>query len=1501
MDDVSIITALTVAVTLFFFSNFPLVYGFLASRRSSSQTAECYIDEDGEASKAGSSANIQDKGARWSIGILSVAGLGCGIAGVVLNAVAERHEDTLEPLIWCQLAGWILAIAHSILLFLEPSMPRRFMIAHCSFWTSIGIIILAAACDSPDARSNQGPSDFSLQVAITTVAGLRAICCILVPRRPDVYHEGHIVDQEHTVSMWSRLTFSYVGSLVWRTGKNQGKTEVKDFPQLPAKARSANLYSTLEDARKDGRTLFRAMCTAHFGALMLQLTLAIGSGLLSFGPQLALYGILRALETQSLQTANIWAAVLGVTMFLSSSVTSWLWWITYSRLAIPLYSELLALLYAKGMRRKIVHRAAPASEGGEESDDKLQEQGEQETLNLVTVDTKRISDAVSYQHLVPSSVTQFIFGCAFLWVLIGWQSLLAGLGANLLLSPISWYIAKHYGAFQKTLMATRDQRTAIVHEVTKNIRQIKFSSVESPWEDRVLEVRGKEMRLTFKGICFETAFQFTWTLAPLLLSAVALTVYALIYGNLEASTAFTAVSTFGLLEVALSALPHIIIPNLQAKISVDRIDKFLASPDRSSTRSFAASSIVFDDATIAWPVTEGSENVGYRISRISVEFPSKGLSVVTGRTGTGKSLLLSSILGECDVVSGSVKVPESSPEAWREPPGSAEDWIIDSAIAYVAQSAWTDNGTVRQNIVFGLPFDRQRYQQVIFSSGLEKDLEILEDGDRTDIGANGVNLSGGQRLRVSFARALYSRAGILIMDDIFSALDAGTGHHVYEHGLTGPLAAGRTRILGTHHIALVVPQTDFCVVLADQSVACSGSVPELKGNEMFDKLLVAGDREEKGDGENSETAVAKHGDPKDDEQEGRKFSPEEERAAGSVPLSMYWKFFTGELSPWLWALGVLAALLFMLFGFGRSYWLNIWTRGGMSSTQLYGEHETSLQSVAALTQQRLATVTVPDNLGLYIGVYVGLSLAAGVVGTLRFMLIRTASLRSSQALFKSLLSAVLAAPLRWVDTVPLGRVLNRFTADVYTMDNLLGSDAADVLLWFFQVVGVVIASIFVSLIVLVPALILSAGSMMLAVIYLRAAREAKRLESVSRSPILEQFTSSLLGLTTIRAFDQTRKYTKIILARIDGYAKASWHLWLLNWWLQLRINLLGSLFLVTVAFLVVKLGVSASLAGFAISSLLQYGKAVSDMIRFYANFEMGMNATERVIDYADIRTEPKDGDEPPASWPSKGTMVVDNLTVSYAPELPPVLKKLSFTLKSNERMGVVGRTGAGKSTLALALFRFMNVSEGQVTIDGLDSAKLKLHALRRALAIVPQQPTLFTGTIKSNLDPFDWYSEAELNDALERVHLGSANDTSTSFALNAPVSEGGENFSQGQRQLLCLARAILQQPKIMILDEATSSVDMETDGYIQQAIRSEFGRNMSSLLVIAHRLSTIADFDRILVMDHGEIVELGTPKELLAIEKGVFRELVNQSGEKALLEKTILGEQQYSELSSSSL
>lgn len=361
--------------------------------------------------------------------------------------------------------------------------------------------------------------------------------------------------------------------------------------------------------------------------------------------------------------------------------------------------------------------------------------------------------------------------------------------------------------------------------------------------------------------------------------------------------------------------------------------------------------------------------------------------------------------------------------------------------------------------------------------------------------------------------------------------------------------------------------------------------------------------------------------------------------------------------------------------------------------------------------------------------------------------------------------------------------------------------------------------------------------------------------------------------------------------------------------------LVGSLFSTIVAAIILLIPtVDASLAGFALSFALNYGQTVIWIIRHYANLELQMNAVERITEYSDLKTESQDGADPPAAWPSEGRLEVNDLVVSYAPDLPPVLKGVTFRVERSERIGVVGRTGAGKSSLTLALFRFLEAAEGSIHIDGLDISKIKLHSLRSRLAIIPQDPVLFSGTVRSNLDAFDEHSDSELRDALIRVHLvteselstphnepsGSNEESETTAAaqsenqninpfksLNSPVSEGGLNLSQGQRQLLCLARAIVSRPKIVVLDEATSAVDMATDSLIQRSIREEFGD--STLLVIAHRLSTISDFDKILVMDDGKVAEFGTPKELMQLKNGIFRGMVGESGEKEKLEKLILG------------
>jgi ABC-type multidrug transport system fused ATPase/permease subunit len=575
----------------------------------------------------------------------------------------------------------------------------------------------------------------------------------------------------------------------------------------------------------------------------------------------------------------------------------------------------------------------------------------------------------------------------------------------------------------------------------------------------------------------------------------------------------------------------------------------------------------------------------------------------------------------------------------------------------------------------------------------------------------------------------------------------------------------------------------------------------------------------------------------------------------------------------------------------------------------------------AMSQVTIAAGT-DNDIWFYLGVYVGLSVIACVVGSLRYYCILSASIRASRNLFNQLTYAVLRAPLRWLDTVPVGRILNRFTGDFHLIDSRLGYDIGFMAYHVLEVFGIIAAGVLVSPILIVFAVILLGICLHFSGRYLTGAREIKRLESNAKSPIFEQFGSALAGLGTIRAFSKVDTYINRMYGLIDRHAAAWWHLWLFNRWFSFRMNLIGALFSMITAALIVSIqDMRASLAGFALSFALQYTGAISWSLRQYANVELEMNATERVVEYSNITIEDQGGEDVPAAWPTEGKLEVEDLVVGYAPDLPPVLKGLSFTVEQNERVGVVGRTGAGKSSLTLALFRFLEPREGRIMIDGIDVSKIKLYDLRSRLAIIPQDPVLFSGTIRSNLDPFDEYGDTELYDALERVHLmsrdggtgGTGEPTATGAAiagaasssgtatpasvrntnifnsLQSAISEGGLNLSQGQRQLLCLARAIVSRPKIMVLDEATSAVDMATDTLIQRSIRSEFGRNATTLLVIAHRLSTIVDFDRILVMDAGRAVEFGSPRDLMGIEGGVFRSLVEESGERKVLEEIILG------------
>lgn len=842
----------------------------------------------------------------------------------------------------------------AVAFFAEPRPTKRYTLGQFAFVGSI--IAIAVPCTElrlawlSQRALFEEKTWLGLIAAQIASAFFRALFSILLPRRPHVFFDGQPVDRELTVSAFGRYTFSWASTLLKYTVKNR-TLELSDLPKLRAANRAGQLRANFERALGT-RKIWKALVVAHWQPLLLTLFLTIVMGVLSFGPQVALFKILSSLETRGTHLwqpwqAWIWVLGLGGLMLFYSTIEAWLFWTVWSKLGVPIYAELSAVVFAKSMRRKDAKHTKrskdetstePSAKGSakdQEDDDDDEEdsvkKSRQSIINLAAVDARRISDVTSFSYLIPSATLKVILGFAFLIQILGWPSACAGLAVSILVTPLNIYAAKRYTAAQDRLMKLRDAKMAIVTEALQGIRQIKFSALEQQWQNRIGEARDTELRALWVSFLYDVILMFIWILGPVGLSAVSLTVYALIHGGLSASVAFTAMSVFNALEMSLAILPEIISNILEAKVSADRIDIYLTSAEK-IVNTVPGDEIAFEDASVSWPVDQSPDTEDtddrFALRDMNIRFPKKGLSIVSGRTGSGKSLLLASLLGECEVLEGTIKVPVPPSIVERfDHRATDADWIIDSAIAYVAQIPWIENATIKDNILFGLPYNESRYRKVLFACALTKDLEMFPDGELTDIGANGVNLSGGQRWRVSFARALYSRAGILIMDDIFSALDAHTGRHVYEHALTGELGQGRTRVLVTHHVALCLPRADYSVLLENGCVKYAGTIEELRKSNHLDDILREEQAADSGDHntEDSEAlldteesnlqkvisntsrrrassaghgAAPKPGVPK-------KFVEEEKREVGSIQLSIYKTYFSMGGSLFIWMITVL--------------------------------------------------------------------------------------------------------------------------------------------------------------------------------------------------------------------------------------------------------------------------------------------------------------------------------------------------------------------------------------------------------------------------------------------------------------------------------------------------------------------------------------------------------------------------------------------------------------------
>uniref|UniRef100_A0A8D1I048 Multidrug resistance-associated protein 1 n=1 Tax=Sus scrofa TaxID=9823 RepID=A0A8D1I048_PIG len=1108
-----------------------------------------------------------------------------------------------------------------------------------------------------------------------------------------------------------------------------------------------------------------------------------------------------------------------------------------------------------------------------------------EIVNLMSVDAQRFMDLATYINMIWSAPLQVILALYLLWLNLG-PSVLAGVAVMIFMVPLNAMMAMKTKTYQVAHMKSKDNRIKLMNEILNGIKVLKLYAWELAFKEKVLAIRQEELKVLKKSAYLAAVGTFTWVCTPFLVALCTFAVYVTIDKNniLDAQKAFVSLALFNILRFPLNILPMVISSIVQASVSLKRLRIFLSheelEPDSIQRLPIkdvgTTNSITVKNATFSWARSDPPTLHG-----ITFSIPEGSLVAVVGQVGCGKSSLLSALLAEMDKVEGHV--------------------AIKGSVAYVPQQAWIQNVSLRENILFGRQLQERYYKAVIEACALLPDLEILPSGDRTEIGEKGVNLSGGQKQRVSLARAVYCNSDIYLFDDPLSAVDAHVGKHIFEN-VVGPkgMLKNKTRLLVTHGLSYL-PQVDVIIVMSGGKISEMGSYQELLARDgAFAEFLrtYASAEQEQGEPEDGLGGISSPGKEAKQMENGvlvteaagkhlqRQFSSsssysgdvgrhhtstaelqkpgaqaedtwklmEADKAqTGQVKLSVYWDYmkaiglFISFLSIFLFLCNHVAALV-------SNYWLSLWTDDPIvNGTQ---EH----------TKVRLS-------------VYGALGISQGVTVFAYSMAVSIGGIFASRRLHLDLLHNVLRSPMSFFERTPSGNLVNRFSKELDTVDSMIPQVIKMFMGSLFNVVG---ACIIILLATPVAAVIIPPLGLIYFFVqrfYVASSRQLKRLESVSRSPVYSHFNETLLGVSVIRAFEEQERFIRQSDLKVDENQKAYYPSIVANRWLAVRLEFVGNCIVLFAALFAVisRHNLSAGLVGLSVSYSLQITAYLNWLVRMSSEMETNIVAVERLKEYSDTEKEapwriPEVA--PPSTWPQVGRVEFRDYGLRYRDDLDLVLKHINVTIDGGEKVGIVGRTGAGKSSLTLGLFRINESAEGEIVIDDVNIAQIGLHDLRFKITIIPQDPVLFSGSLRMNLDPFSQYSEEEVWTSLELAHLKGF-VSALPDKLNHECAEGGENLSVGQRQLVCLARALLRKTKILVLDEATAAVDLETDDLIQSTIRTQF--HDCTVLTIAHRLNTIMDYTRVIVLDKGEIREHGSPSELLQ-QRGLFYGMAKDAG-----------------------
>ncbi|CAH0053285.1 unnamed protein product [Clonostachys solani] len=1099
--------------------------------------------------------------------------------------------------------------------------------------------------------------------------------------------------------------------------------------------------------------------------------------------------------------------------------------------------------------------------------------------NLMSVDTYRIDQASGLFHMVWTAPVSLIITIVLLIINISYNAL-AGLGLLVIGAPLLTRAIRSLFRRRREINKITDQRVSLTQEIIQSVKFVKFFGWEKAFLGHLQAYRNREISAIQVLLAIRNAINAVSMSLPVFASMLSFISYSYTRPDLPAAQVFSSLALFNGLRLPLNLIPLVLSQAIDAWGSMGRIQEFLLAEEMEEDiihKDDGPNAVELHNAAFTWektpakekndekekdtkkpkkenakdvpqdpePVKETSEREPFKIHDLDIEIGRNELVAVIGSVGSGKSSLLSALAGEMRKTSGEV--------------------VFGASRAFCPQYAWIQNATVQNNITFGRDFDKPWYKEVIHACALQADLDMLPNGDQTEIGERGITISGGQKQRINIARAIYFDADIVLMDDPLSAVDAHVGRHIFDHAILG-LLKDKCRVLATHQL-WVLNRCDRIVWMENGKIQAIDTFNNLMQNHQgFQTLMettsVEKEKEEEkegGDDEEGDNALTKKTTKKN--KKGAALMQQEERAVASVPWSVYGDYVRASGSIFNGPFVIFLLILSQGSNITTSLWLSYWT------SDKYGLSK-----------------------GQYIGIYAGLGVVQALLMYLFSVMLSVLGTKSSKTMLQEAVTRVLRAPMSFFDTTPLGRITNRFSRDVDVMDNNL-TDAIRMFFFTIAMVTAVFALIIAYFHYFAVALVPMYFLFMFSASYYRAsAREVKRFESVLRSNVFAKFGEGLTGISSIRAYGLRERFITDLRKSIDEMNAAYYLTFSNQRWLSMRLDNIGNALIFTVGILIVtsRFSVDPSIGGLVLSYILSIAQMLQFSVRQLAEVENGMNAVERLRYYGrELEEEaPLHTVDVRPSWPEKGEIIFDKVEMRYRANLPLVLRGLSMHIQAGERIGIVGRTGAGKSSIMSTLFRLVEISAGSITVDGLNISTIGLQDLRSRLAIIPQDPTLFRGTIRSNLDPFSEHTDLELWSALRQADLvpadantdeaAAADSSSSHLHLDTAVEEDGLNFSLGQRQLMALARALVRGSQIIVCDEATSSVDMETDVKIQTTMATGF--KGKTLLCIAHRLRTIVGYDRICVMDAGQIAELDSPAELWKNEGGIFRSMCDRSG-----------------------